>query len=102
MTDRIQTSALRATLRRAAGLGLGCKSRPGNPLPCAPFDYRQLDRAADQLAQQLNDEAALRLSAEHALEVVADMLRGGDVDGAIRHIEDVLADRQLGTGVHRG
>lgn len=99
MTDqRTQTAALRSTLRRAVDLGNGCKSRPGMQLGCRPFSYQQLDRAADTLAHQLNDATSLNAAAEHALEVVADMLRGGDVDGAIVHIEQVLADRRLGGG----
>lgn len=84
----------------------------------AALRYLQLDRAADQLAQQLNDEEALRKSAEqsirlleqqlrerteslaaardtithlaHGLEVTLDTLRGGDVDEALHHGEEVL------------
>lgn len=118
MTDRIQTAALRSTLRRAVDLGQGCRRQPGNPIPCPPFSYRELDRAADQLAHQLNDEAALRMAAErrvaeleqqlreqterlnaardtithlaHGLEVTLDTLRGGDVDEALHHGQEVL------------
>ena len=119
MTDRkIQTAALRSTLRRAVDHGQGCRWRPGNPIPCTPFSYRELDRASDQLAQQLNDEAALRMAAErrvaeleqqlrertdaltsardtithlaHGLEVTLDTLRGGDVDEALQHGQEVL------------
>jgi len=49
----------------------------------APFTLEQIDAAADELA---DGEAHYR----HALEVTAQMLAGGDIDGARAHCEEVL------------